>query len=745
MFYNSFYKSVIFSGVILAGGAASAKAQTPLVRNPLYDLKPEICEIDMSQLDKDRIRLASKVVPVTKDLTKSNANLGDEGGQTVFWKVEVDHLVEKILSRYPVEVSYADLLKPDATYKQLLTETLIPCKGASSPLPENCEDPKRYTNSADRFDEKPNALRFRRALLRLFETAETGTSRDFVVIRRPFVSFDVKRNLELEKEFWGLEEVETLRENLKRNEQSYREIATDPVKQILTNSDSIANRELQSKWTPFTYRPLVDAGADDVIINRFLNDTQNPPFVILCRSVEITELDPNAGQKDDSDTNKALRKKVSRKTHFVTADSPAYPIDQETGSDTVNTRVENALLDKSFISSVGESLNNFKSGKTWSSKNNEDAKHSIRPTLVKNPRQFGRSSPDAASIGLSLIGDDVSDTDDNDDNDRLVIDAALGLTYEYTPKKSSEASNKLIQTFRGTLFGAISQAPTDFAFMALADPDDPTNLEVVEADKKIAFADISYGARFEYERKGPIIPPNFGQRTGLTHSSLIGQRWPGTRAALTIEGVKDNFEFQRGKRIGLDFSLPKRWAWGYFPGFRQKQELIRRNPLADDNKQRLPNPLGYGRLATGWSIEWDLQPAFDYLTWDKGRAPFDFETHNPRDRIQEQSLEGVIYGGNLEFDLYKSNLFGGVLKDSYFNFSTDYLFRRGYNVFIEDDTLPIEEQMLTPKRAGHLTLAATISHPDFSNLSYGVTWETGKDIRTLSDADTLSITFGAKY
>lgn len=654
---------VIIVGVVLTLGPVTP-AEANIVRNPLYDLKVELCE---------PVSTASK-----KTIPK---NIYEEENKQ--WRVDRGHLISTLLSRYSVELPYAKLMQtPDVEegdareniFAKLLAETVAPCDHVIQSPIKGCLAADVYKADPVRFKDKGNALRFRRALLRLFDAAETGTSRDFVVVRRYTPSFKITTRFGDVKDIGALD-----------------------------------------------YRPLVNAHADDVMIRRFILApsvktlrTSEAPFEIFCR-----------GGNDDEGPAK------------ITELSPRYILPEQGDLFEKDDQrdVQNAIAPVSAVSGVGDFLEKIKAGGSNADKKGPWTK-TLKLAVVKNPTEFAKTAPEGAVFGVT-----EANADRNEKGDNIKADAAIGVRWQKKMSKHHSDFNEREKTLSATAFVSVDQGPITHKFFNDKNDEGVSTATFVEAEKEIAFADLSVGLRLDAEWNQGFFALTPGAKNARYTAPLLGYRKPGLSIGTTIEYVTDNYKEQKGWRIGGEIHPPQMTS--RLAGYRQPQELTTRK-FVGATEDRVQKPLGVSTLWTGWSLEWDVAGLVDYIEWNDGRTPLIYDTIDQTDRRDPKIYETVLFGGEFEIELLRANRFGSILGDSYLSVTANYQARVGFDdpeILVTPDGDPVE----TFDYIDMFKLSAKLSHKDFSNLSMGLSWETGRDYKSLNESDFISIEFGAKY
>ena len=190
-------------------GAAIQNATAEEVRNPLYDLK-------------------------TKDLcfnTDKGAHPAsvDTPGADKIWYVKNEHIIDQIQKRYGLSIAFSKL--KGSTPEAELKKVIAPCHEGAEDPDKVCKDDDVYKTDTKRFDDDVASAKSRRALLRLFKAAETGSANGFAVIVQP----------------WNA-----------------------PIK--IGNEDRY---EIE-------YKPFIDPRLDDILIGRFIDGGDQTPFKVAC-------------------------------------------------------------------------------------------------------------------------------------------------------------------------------------------------------------------------------------------------------------------------------------------------------------------------------------------------------------------------------------------------------------------------------------------------------------------------------
>lgn len=344
----------------------NANAQT--VRNPILELNYDmLCRANATENNE----------------TSENIIIQEDG----FWQVKRDYIIERMLRRYPVSLSYSKLRENTNTrINQLLTDAVAPChdtmpndfmtdknkkkemtegsedmaseKSTKKEDVQECDKDKIFQNDQDRFKDKDNELNFRRALLRLFHAAETGTNKKFVVIRQNWEDPDQTLNFE-----------------------------------------------------PSNYRPLSNAHIDDIIIDKFIND-DNPPFKVLCQANDIIDR-----------KSKNLTPAPKEVKHF----SPEIIL----GS---GVKSENAYLPTSRLGNIIEGFKNLSTEKAVLKYKDMDVKGKF--ILRRSSQEFAANPGASASLGI---------TEGNGEN--IVLDAAAGYRLQLENNKANSKETYTLTPF----------------------------------------------------------------------------------------------------------------------------------------------------------------------------------------------------------------------------------------------------------------------------------------------------------
>lgn len=663
------FRNIACLGIVF-GCATATPVFADLIRNPLYDLDKDIC-----LLDKDKTPKSKFVVQVWESATGELLSSAPDSDARAFLQVNREHLLQKMLNRYPIRLDYMALQKEGASIAEWLADAVAPCKVIEGDAPKSqstliseidktkeeksndpCVPDELYKSDDLRFEKKDSNLRFRRALLRLFHVAETGSSRDFIVLRRNISPFKT----------------------------------TIPT-------ESHPKEAAYKPWSALTYRPLLNAGADDVMLRKFITD-ESPPFVILCRG--RADDDPSGGEGKDPD-------KIVRYSALVTEKAPISDLGAA-------ANVPNAVKPIGGVSMLGDFMDELKTGSKKSTKTYDQT---IKLTIVKSAADFVKSEPDKAEIGIAE--DSAGDT--------ISAFAAVGVKFE---RKSKAKANQPQLTQSVIPFFSIQQEPTTEAFFQVLE-----NGRSRASSRKIAFANITGGIRYEREWNGPVVTAWQSLSDTRFKGAPVGKRTPGWRWGITGEAVTDNYKFQRGERYGVDVSLPRWWS---VKGFRQREEIFSRN-FDKPGQDKGSNITDENRFPTTWAIQWDVRPAIDYVDWDEGRTPFNFTSPQPNDGLDDAVFNTALLGGDFELELLKANLFGSVLGDAWLKLSADYSFRYGYN------DSEVRGVTVRNKSAHRFEMGAELSHSDFSNLSFGVDFATGENFKTLADTENITFNVKAKY
>ena len=423
------------------------------------------------------------------------------------------------------------------------------------------------------------------------------------------------------------------------------------------------------------YKPMLSGKTDDAVINAFITSDQQP-FSVVCQQ----------------------RNPQAKGPAEVTERIPAYDgIDSDKYSNAIDTTFSSAKLGRKIVT-LGQKGDN--------------------KLLIRNsPSELSKKNGKGLEIGITEAGE----------KDAIDIDAAIGFKIVLSKTDNTD--------FSLTPFFAMDQIPTDFKFFnPLEDENGNLTGEFKEDSKKIAFADISVGARFDWEWKGPKLtfPDNYPVSARLR--SIAGKEIPGLRLGGTMERFTDNFKGQLGNRFGIDASFPKYFN---FPGFRQREELIIRNNVSQSTRKQISR---YPSVFEGWALEWDIVPTLDYLDYSTDREPFNFGTPNPTDRLNRDIFDTLLAGGRFEFELLKSNLFGAVAGDSWLSLSGNWTWKHGYDDLILDGIVESNET-----DAEKFEASIKLLHPDFKGFSFGLSYEVGQNFRNLTDAESLAFTIGTKY
>lgn len=420
---------------VSVGLAAAAHATAKDVRNPLYDLDPSekgICTGDPSGPGKDNLAVPDHPV------------------------VDRHKIIQELLNRYQVEFIYDEEAK-NRSFNTMLLNSIAPCHdrpeeciatGTAAPKPRTSQStgskPEPY--SPEQWVTKragSNALAFRRALLRLFEAAETGRTNGFVVIA------DNK---------WA------------------------PISIKRTGSEPLTA-------SPVSYRPLVEEMAyevvDDVVIGRFIRGES--AFTVYCaRDQEERDALLNLSiQYHAADSSEVQgRREVAM--------APAVPLDKLGQLPVWLSEERDLKMFKTGSSELPEE------GNADTSEDDEDNLPKGQLLIRKAPDEFPKSSgrAKAASLGRTFRGGDVE----------LAADAAIGYQIAWKGEKvinnGGPESERLSWKQSITPYIAIAQAPVEDKRPKVPTPDDPSNTETVQ----IAYADLTAGIRWDFDVEKRLHP-----------------------------------------------------------------------------------------------------------------------------------------------------------------------------------------------------------------------------------------------
>ena len=541
MIRKLFWIFVSINVLVITGLGASADD----VRNPLYDLNPkELCQhksVDGKLKRPEEILL--------------------HGGEK-YWVVRNDHILTKLQERYDVSLSITDLLKTKDP-KLSLKKLIAPCfKGEEHSVKKgkpNCTRNGVFAADTVRFKKKDEAARMRRALLRLFKAAETGSANGFVVL-----SNDWEAELE-----WG----------------------PDPYKGAPTQ-----------KYKAINYKPMLNPGLDDQLIGRFIDaadqdlyiDDENrapkkeTPFIVLCRG---------------GGSQTAPRVEDEKPNLFASG----------------ATRLHNAVAPSTRLDRVATELATL--GKTRDTKwlNTGDWKAKREFVLVKTTSDFAKSDADGMEIGVT---ENIKDAN-GEGTDAIKANAAMGLKFSWERKpKNNPGTKQNFSLTPFVAIDQNATDFTRFEFTDTGSIALDENGEQKTTTSKIAFAEYSAGIRFDYEHTGaPRSASKYAGRNLSRQTSFTGTGAPGLRVGGIIERFTDNNNNQHGQRLGLEVAPPARFV--PLPGYRQSLQLMDHDatwaPSDEDRKQKR---LGLAHWLTGWSVKWDAALAIDYLTYDDAPLDF---------------------------------------------------------------------------------------------------------------------------
>ncbi|WOR14762.1 hypothetical protein RYZ27_13355 [Hyphomonas sp. FCG-A18] len=290
------------------------------VRNPLYDLKSkDLCQYEEDNNGKPKLSLPSDIV------------LHKEDGQE-YWVVRNEHILAALQERYDVSLSIKDLLKTKDP-KLSLKKLIAPCFAGEA----TCEKDAVFAADTVRFDGKDEAARMRRALLRLFKAAETGSANGFVVIATDW-------------------EAETV-------------WSPDP------KSPDPKLEEIQGKYKAINYRPMLNPGLDDHLIGHFIDAAEpasykDSPFIVLCRG---------GGSQD----------------------APRVEVDQPNLFPKGAPRIENAITPSTRLDGVATEIAELGKQRSMKWRNNKGWELNREFVLVGKTSDFAKSDADGMEIGLT--------------------------------------------------------------------------------------------------------------------------------------------------------------------------------------------------------------------------------------------------------------------------------------------------------------------------------------------------------
>lgn len=182
-------KLIYFVAVMTASvmfGELETQAQNR-VQNPLRNLDHQkLCSFSTAEkgapfeLESDGRK---KTVYLNKNIDPM------DGDAASYWRVENDHIVDALMTYYGVQLSYSELRYGNAV--NLLADKLAPCHTLDQSGSTRDETHKKRCTAdnirlADsvRFKDSMQFARMRRAIIKLFNAAETGAINDFFVLRK---------------------------------------------------------------------------------------------------------------------------------------------------------------------------------------------------------------------------------------------------------------------------------------------------------------------------------------------------------------------------------------------------------------------------------------------------------------------------------------------------------------------------------------------------------------------------------
>tara|TARA_R110002110_G_scaffold351565_1_gene561564 strand:- start:556 stop:2637 length:2082 start_codon:yes stop_codon:yes gene_type:complete len=659
--------------------------------NPLRELKGELCE--------------KHHILGTKDPKKSV----DVYGRTLpgsdkqeYLAVSRDHILTLLTKKTAFEMNMRQ--HGDHTYRHALIMTLVPCVTFVPPEKQQ-DEPARPPHSSkpkinitqckalaalpnvspeERFSENAGALVIRRSLLRLFEAAERGGTKEFAVI--------VTENV------------------LKGHSET-------PV-----------------------YRPLVSQLDDDIALAEYLNAPSNhEPFAVVCTKPSY----PNKKDELDSPSKPTIYahvenvrpKPVVRKfnaikpvTDFNIVWTPARTLAHGWQPDGKNVPVErypNRCRPNSHT------------------KCKLKVTPSVKFVLVKDSSQFV-SGEEGASFGTTVPRDTNGAKTTNANDVKFEADAALGLRFQSSRKesrtfngeKNSSVQISTVDKFAATPFVSIKQTNPKQIYITSAPG---TTLET--AQKTIAYAEMAAGVRFEFQgeyfrRENLKGADTFANLT--TGQFLDGQRYtaPGWSLALSGEYIGDNYNLQSASRIAFEVSPPANIFFNA-PGYRRPYALdsrTRRRPSSNTMAQDQVTWLD--SLITGLHLKWDAQMALEYL--DFSRRPRDFEALPEIDpatgilgiAYKDSFPEYGLVGTNLSIELSKRGFLGLKSDSADMSLKLQHIYR---------DSLGSKES------SERWEATWKITDPIESKRSIELTYSDGEDYRSTQEDESLSIKVSAKY
>lgn len=717
-------KNYLFGMAVLACGM-NLPAVADVVRNPAYDLSRDKLCASPSHGRRITDEKQSAINAWNKNVTRQRV------GEDVLWMVEPNHVLQNLLNRHPLKLNLTTARQEG--FDEALLEAIAPCHSDLSKCWADAEKAKAQPSPELRIDAaNPEALRFRRSLLRLFEAAETGRANGFVVLREDWLeALEAKLNAELASEK-GRELVARVSTELtvKLVVGLDAERASDLIAELMHEfADGEVDDEFdrsgksiieKRRFSPTSYRPLVDEVLDDFLIREFVGG--RPSFAVVCHTGE-------AGRTP-------LR--------FSSSDLPAIALPVAlagslAGDETPAKRSALALLSAGNTNSIRTSTRSeaFARGlsQIGSSQKTDllkfpGYKAERQLVLLKSPDDFAKGSGDAeaASVGAVFGG--------SNEGSALTVDAALGYRFKWSrdltnaPLLEVAKSSRQSREFTLTPFASISQIPIDAVVLAPT-AEDPSATD----ETSIGLATLSLGLRWDFDG-ARIRPAGAWADVDETRVSLRPRpTWKGT---IVAEAFTDNFNQQNGTRLGLEIS-----PWDLFnvPGYRKPFDFDRADREFFSGSVRQQDPLGWGHWTTGLIGTFNISAAVDQIDYTK--APLDFSTPFGGDRRTVVELgeitegdrvtadEFFLYGANFNASLTKRNLFGAAADDGWVRLKIDYRVRDGFEgEFGTED---------------FLALSATVKHPELSDLSFGIEYSEGLDFKSLQDADTLKFTLGAKY
>lgn len=643
---------VLFLNVALIYILLAPIAFAENVRNPLHNLDfDEVCK---------------PTEPGKKPLTKLVMIQKNDGSKIGIRFVKNEYIIDKLQDHYNLSIPFSAL--KDSTPQAELKKLVAPCSqgvrmkkavedelikaamalgmskteaqaDAEEKLKSKtvCDEAELFKADTKRFKNKP--LKFRRALLSLFKSAEIGSPTNFVTITDPW---RISGAAKIDGSLYAVE-----------------------------------------------YKPFLNPHIDDILIGRFIDyeydgKGESSSFRVACKT----------GVKEN------------------------FPTVQQTIPDNSNDEnvilIENVIKRPSTFDTLENGLMNIGKEKDQEWLSNKSFTAQRKLLLVKSPGEFAKPKGDSAEIGISAeAGNETT----------LNANAAIGFRYKWKSQKSWVEEKNRELSFSISPFVAIDQNAIETKRL------DPTSADPLNiSETTVAFAELSAGVRFDIEQQGKINTWDDYKDNLSRRISYAGTRQPGWRAGGVWERFTDNNNNQHGERWGFEVSPPAKYV--FLPGYRRPIQLLQANlDWGDKHSDREGKPLeGFDHWYRGWVFEWDAELALDRI--DYLEAPLNFDTvfENDRRDVDEFSVVGT----NIGFDLSRLTPFGHPDDSGWLSLSVDYSFRDGY-----------ENQDFNSAEKWEVDV--TLAHIDNTNLSVGATYEVGRDFKSLTESDVLSLKLKANY